>query len=311
LGHILPGIQGVIYGMTIMIVIIVAPEGLYWKVRDLLGRKNKESAEVKRKYQQISHASLKTTHDSKKNILLRVEGVSKAFGGLQALKNVNFEVYENEILGIIGPNGAGKTTLFNVLNGFQIPDAGVTAFMDINTTGQGPHQLCAIGMGRTFQVSRPFLRMNVFDNVLVGTLGVCKDSAHAKQLAHQALNMVGMGEMSDQSIQSLTNLELRLLELARALASQPKLLLLDETMAGLGATEVEAILQVIQYLPSQGITIVIIEHTMQAMMRLVDRMVVLDHGQVIAKGLPQTVMDEPEVINAYLGKKWMSLHASH
>jgi branched-chain amino acid transport system permease protein len=153
--------------------------------------------------------------------------------------------------------------------------------------------------------------MNVFDNVLVGTLGVCKDSAHAKQLAHQALNMVGMGEMSDQSIQSLTNLELRLLELARALASQPKLLLLDETMAGLGATEVEAILQVIQYLPSQGITIVIIEHTMQAMMRLVDRMVVLDHGQVIAKGLPQTVMDEPEVINAYLGKKWMSLHASH
>jgi branched-chain amino acid transport system permease protein len=147
--------------------------------------------------------------------------------------------------------------------------------------------------------------MNVFDNVLVGALGVCKNSEDAKFLAQQALDMVGMSEMNDQSIQSLTNLELRLLELARALASQPKLLLLDETLAGLGTAEVDAILQVIHHLPSQGITIVIIEHTMQAMMRLVDRMV------VIAKGLPQKVMNEPEVINAYLGKKWMTLHASH
>jgi len=147
--------------------------------------------------------------------------------------------------------------------------------------------------------------------VLVGALGVCKNSEDAKFLAQQALDMVGMSEMNDQSIQSLTNLELRLLELARALASQPKLLLLDETLAGLGTAEVDAILQVIHHLPSQGITIVIIEHTMQAMMRLVDRMVVLDHGQVIAKGLPQKVMNEPEVINAYLGKKWMTLHASH
>lgn len=311
LGHILPGIQGVIYGLTIMIVIIVAPEGLYWKVRDLLNRKGHESPELKKERQSISLKRVESTHVANSNILLRVAGVSKAFGGLQALKNVNFEVRENEILGIIGPNGAGKTTLFNVLNGFQIPDAGVITFCNQNTTGQGPHLLCSIGMGRTFQVSRPFLRMNVFDNVLVGALGVCKDSDHAKQLAKQALDKVGMGEMNDQSIQSLTNLELRLLELARALASQPKLLLLDETMAGLGAAEVEAILQVIQNLPSQGITIVIIEHTMQAMMRLVDRMVVLDHGQVIAQGLPQKVMDEPEVINAYLGKKWMSLHASH
>lgn len=311
LGHILPGIQGVIYGLTIMIVIIVAPEGLYWKVRDLLYRKRHESPELKIERQQISSKRVESTTIANSNIILNVEGVSKAFGGLQALKNVNFEVRENEILGIIGPNGAGKTTLFNVLNGFQIPDAGVIKFSNQYTTGQGPHLLCSKGMGRTFQVSRPFLRMNVFDNVLVGALGVCKDSDHAKHLAQQALDKVGMGEMSDQSIQSLTNLELRLLELARALASQPKLLLLDETMAGLGAAEVEAILEVIQNLPSQGVTIVIIEHTMQAMMRLVDRMVVLDHGQVIAQGLPQKVMDEPEVINAYLGKKWMSLHASH
>ena len=311
LGHILPGIQGVIYGLTIMIVIVVAPEGLYWKVRDILHRKNSASPELKKDRKNITWVSDGAKRIQSTTTILRVEGISKAFGGLQALKNVNFEVYENEILGIIGPNGAGKTTLFNVLNGFQIPDAGVITFRDNITTGQGPHQLCSVGMGRTFQVSRPFLRMNVFDNVLVGALGVCKNSEDAKFLAQQALDMVGMSEMNDQSIQSLTNLELRLLELARALASQPKLLLLDETLAGLGTAEVDAILQVIHHLPSQGITIVIIEHTMQAMMRLVDRMVVLDHGQVIAKGLPQKVMNEPEVINAYLGKKWMTLHASH
>ena len=320
LGHILPGIQGVIYGLTIMLVILLAPEGVYWKVRDMLARrrasapgKSPEGAEAKTATSFLVAAPVSPNEailpmPLSGVTLLKVTGLSKSFGGLKAVQNVSFEVRSGEIVGIIGPNGAGKTTLFNVINGFQSPTAGSVELAGRSATGLQPNALCHLGMGRTFQVARPFQRMSVLNNVVVGALAPSRDGAEAVAMAHVALSIVGLEAKSDALVSGLTNLELRLMELARALASKPKLLLLDETLAGLGASEVEEILLVIQRLPAAGVTVLIIEHTMHAMTRLANRFIVLDHGQVIAEGPPATVMADPAVIKAYLGKKWLERH---
>ena len=315
LGHILPGIQGVIYGLTIMLVILLAPEGVFWKVRDVMARRRQ------RRDGPAVHAAPRPAATTAvvvqppavvvgNEVLLKVTGLSKSFGGLKAVQNVSFDVRRGEIVGVIGPNGAGKTTLFNLLNGFQKASGGTAELDGKTTVGLRPNALCHLGMGRTFQVARPFQRMRVLNNVVVGSLSRSRNGAEAIAMAHQALVIVGLDGKADAAVSGLTNLELRLMELARALASKPKLLLLDETLAGLGAAEVEEILQVIQRLPAAGVTVLIIEHTMQAMTRLANRFVVLDHGQVIAQGPPATVMANPEVIKAYLGKKWMELHAA-
>ena len=313
LGHILPGIQGVIYGLTIMLVILLAPEGVYWKTRDILVRrriaKGAHSPAVAQPLA-ATPAGAKATVPERGGAILKVAGLSKSFGGLKAVQNVNFEVMCGEIVGIIGPNGAGKTTLFNLLNGFQKASAGTVELEGRSTAGLQPNMLCRLGMGRTFQVARPFQRMSVLNNVVVGALAPSRDGADALAMAHAALALVGLDAKAQAPVSGLTNLELRLMELARALASKPKLLLLDETLAGLGAAEVEAILLVIQGLPAAGVTIVIIEHTMHAMTRLADRFIVLDHGQVIAQGDPAKVMADPVVIEAYLGKKWLEKHAA-
>ena len=324
LGHILPGIQGVIYGLTIMLVILLAPEGVFWKVRDMLARRNRSAADHLPDRTPVEAAprtaaapvvaaptSIQIASQAATPVgatLLKVTGLSKSFGGLKAVQNVSFEVHSGEIVGIIGPNGAGKTTLFNVINGFQSPTAGAVEMAGRPATGLPPNALCHLGMGRTFQVARPFQRMSVLNNVVVGALAPSRDGPQAIAMAHAALVMVGLDAKSESLVSGLTNLELRLMELARALASKPKLLLLDETLAGLGAGEVEEVLLVIQRLPAAGVTVLIIEHTMHAMTRLANRFIVLDHGQVIAEGPPATVMANPEVIKAYLGKKWMEMH---
>ncbi|WP_415830256.1 ABC transporter ATP-binding protein, partial [Bordetella flabilis] len=249
------------------------------------------------------------TQDTGQDIILDVRNVSRSFGGLQAVRNVSFSVRRGMILGIIGPNGAGKTTLFNLLNGFLKPDTGSVLVKGTDMAGRKPHLLCAAGVGRTFQVMRPFMRLTVRQNVQVGAYVKADNEAHARALATEAVQRVGLSDCADQVASTLTTRQLRLMELARALAGQPDLLLLDETLAGLGHDEVEDVLAVIRALSAQGMTIVIIEHTMQAMVRLVDQFVVLDHGEVLVVGDPASITHDTRVVEAYLGKKWSAKHA--
>lgn len=242
-------------------------------------------------------------------VLLEARGLSKSFGALRVLHDISFDVRRGEVLGILGPNGAGKTTLFNLLNGFLRPDTGQVLVNGVDMAGRKPHVLCAAGMGRTFQVMRPFMRLTVLQNVQVGAYVKARNEAHARELARHAVARVGLADCADQVASTLTTRQLRLMELARALAGQPELLLLDETLAGLGHGEVDDVLAVIRSLSQDGVTIVIIEHTMQAMVRLVDQFLVLDHGEVLVMGDPASITRDSRVIEAYLGKKWSAKDA--
>ncbi len=314
LGAQLPGIQGVIYGAAVTAVILAAPEGLFWKLRDKMRRHPTttspagDDASVLPGATASSPAPVRTLQQRdaalKADVILEARGLSKQFGGLKAVQDVSFQVRKGMILGIIGPNGAGKTTAFNLLNGFLSPSSGEVLIDGRNVVGMKPHEVCAIGVGRTFQIMRPFMRMSVADNVVVGAYVRAATDAEARRLANEAIAKVGLSALADRMAGQLTSKELRLMELARALAGQPRLLLLDETLAGLGQTEAEELIEVLRRLAAEDITIVIIEHTMHLMVRLVDRFLVLDHGQVLTEGPPEAIIRDPKVIEAYLGKKW-------
>ena len=307
-GDKLPGIQGVVYGIAIILVILFAPEGIYWRIRDLMKAQHKTAPPPTLEAPSVTFTqpteTLRVGGREAGQIMLEASGLSKSFGGLRAVQDVSFAVRQGEILGIIGPNGAGKTTLFNLLNGILQPDTGRVHFLDRNLLGMSPNRIARLGIGRTFQVARPFPRLSVLDNVVVGAYVATAIDEDAYALARAALNKVGLTAAAHVTAAGISTQQIRLLELARALAGQPKLLLLDETLAGLGAQEVEAMLGLIRQLATDGITIVIIEHTMHAMVRLADRFIVLDHGAVLAQGAPDAVTREPSVIEAYLGKKW-------
>lgn len=315
LGDKLPGIQGVVFGVAIVLVIMFAPEGIVPKVRVWWQRRHGREAGATGDSTAAEPSMMPDMQEDSPRqvgnaVLLTVEGLSRAFGGLQAVDDVGFTVRQGEVLGIIGPNGAGKTTLFNMLNGFIRPDAGRVMWRNENLVGLKVHEICRRGIGRTFQVARPFPRLTVLQNVMVGAFVAASDDDKAVLLAAEALARVGLAGRSRALAGSLTSVELRLMELARALASRPQLLLLDETLAGLGGQEIERILSVLDALARSGVTIVIIEHTMHAMVRLADRLVVLDHGRLLAEGAPAVVTRDARVIEAYLGKRWMK-HAQH
>jgi branched-chain amino acid transport system ATP-binding protein len=232
---------------------------------------------------------------------LVVRNLSKRFGGLRAVQDLSFSVSEGETVALIGPNGAGKTTSFNLITGYHRPDVGSVLAFDRELVGLRPHDVCAHGLARTFQVARPFGKMTVLANVMTGAFLRDKKPEVARARAREAIDFVGLSAKEHTPARDLTTIDQRRLELARALATEPRLLLLDEVMAGLNPAEIDQAVALVGKLSKRGLTIVIVEHVMRAIMAVARHIVVLDHGQKIAEGNPKEVVANQEVIRAYLG----------
>mgnify|MGYP001055330273 CR=1 FL=1 len=241
-------------------------------------------------------------------MILQVRNITKRFGGLQALTDVTFDLKEGEILGLIGPNGAGKTTLFNVLNGVFPPNRGQVIFRGEDITGLPPYEVARRGIARAYQVVRPLNELTVRENVMVGACygREALSLAQAARVADEVLATVGLAGRAEQLAGSLNVAQKKRLEMARALGSRPYLLLLDEVLAGLNPSEIAAMLDTIRAIRESGVTILMIEHVMQAVMSVSDRVIVLDYGQLIAEGSPEEVVNNPQVIEAYLGDPQMT-----
>ena len=241
--------------------------------------------------------------------MLSLEHVTKRFGGLTAVRDVTLEVRAGDLLGVIGPNGAGKTTLFNLIGGYYRPDEGRIVFEGRDVTGQPAHAIAMLGLTRTFQIVKPFGSLSVLDNVMIGALTRRASTRQARADAERVIDLCGLGPHTAARARALPLALRKRLEVARALATQPKLLLLDEVMAGLNATELAGMVDLVRRLHAEGLTLIVIEHIMAAMMRLAQRIVMLHHGEKIAEGTPREIASDRRVIDAYLGEEFVLAEA--
>jgi len=312
----LHGAHLIVYGVLLIGVVLFLPEGAYPRLRRVLQRRGRVPPVSGPPYpkgcpQERSRVAPVSGHPRSEPgsrlplqmPLLVARGLSRRFGGLQAVAGLDLAVDHGEMLGLIGPNGAGKTTVFNLLSGFLTPDAGDVSFRDRSLVGLPPHAICRLGLARTFQLVRPFPRMSVLENVRVGALARHPQALEARARARDVVERVGLGAREHVTASTLTLAERKRLELGRALATEPTLLLLDEVMAGLNPTEIETIIRLIQGIHASGVSILLIEHNMRAVMALSHRIVVLSFGEKIAEGTPAEVKAHPQVIKAYLGTK--------
>jgi branched-chain amino acid transport system ATP-binding protein len=235
-------------------------------------------------------------------LILRLKEVSKTFGGLKAVDRVSFDVSEGEIVGLIGPNGAGKTTLFNLISGYNPPSEGSIVFEGREISGRKPFELAAVGIGRTFQIVKPFAGLSVLDNITVASYLKYPTQKEARRKAREVLEFLGMADRAELPAAGLTLSGRKRLEIGKALALEPKLILLDEVVAGLNPTEADQTVQLILSIRESGVTTLIVEHIMRVIMGISHRVVVLNYGSLIAQGAPEEVARNPQVIEAYLGE---------
>ena len=314
LGHISAGLNFIVYGIILVVAVIYFPRGIVgwlntWYESFLMKLPGaKRSSETKGISEPSKEEDPKDSEEKEIGpSLFTVQSLNKRFGGLAAVRDVSFQIKKGEILGLIGPNGAGKTTIFNLISGFLPPDSGRVEFKGEEVTGlRPPHKVCVKHIGRTFQLVKPFSNMTVLENVMVGAFSRVKSAKGAKEEAVKVLDFIGLMAHRDSLASGLTIADRKRLELGKALATRPELLLLDEVVAGLNPKETEEIIEIIRAISHQGITLFIIEHVMKAIMTLSDRIIVLHHGEKIAEGTPAEISRDRRVIDAYLGEEYLA-----
>ncbi|CAH1652897.1 Amino acid/amide ABC transporter membrane protein 2 (HAAT family) /amino acid/amide ABC transporter ATP-binding protein 1 (HAAT family) [Chelatococcus asaccharovorans] len=303
------GLHGFVYGAVLILVVLFMPNGLM----GLLARLHKSGATTRqRQAQTITAPRAPAERPALGDAIVKVEGLEKHFGGLHVTNNVGFTLREGEILGLIGPNGAGKTTVFNMISGFLAPDSGSVSVRGADGTWHKPTtpaDFAAIGVGRTFQIVQPFAAMTVEENIMVGAFHRFHDVHEAREVARETAHRMGLGPWLDAEARGLTIGGLKRLEMARVMAMKPRVLLLDEVMAGINQTDVRRAIDLTLSIRDSGVSIIAIEHVMQAVMSLSDRVIVLSSGQIIAQGKPQEVVRDQTVIEAYLGKEFVHAQA--